>query len=285
MWLVERYVVTNFSTSTPSRQYATVEEVLPKMRSETEYYLTRTSFQILLLAMMGGVFVTFGALFSLLLADGVTTAGPGLLLGGLGFSVGFFMIILSRAALFTEANVMLPATALQSDKIRLPTGAWRFWAVAWIGNMLGAFLIGQVIAFAQIYPDSTYVLLGKTVAKKMVYLNEGGTVIDWLRIVVSGMMGNGMIGIAAFFAIMANTVVGKFIPIFLVVSLFVAANLQHSPANMAYFSLYSAYGGDGNWAELFLWNIIPAGIGNILGGIVLVALPFWYAFRNLTSGD
>lgn len=275
--------MTNSSDQAPTRQHATVDEVLPKMREETEYYLTRTSFQILLLATMGGVFVTFGALFSLLLSDGVTSAGPALLLGGLGFSVGFFMIILGRAALFTEANVMLPATALQSDKIGLPSGAWKFWVIAWVGNMLGAFLIAQIIAFAQIYPDSTYALLGKTVAKKMVYLNEGGAAIDWMRIVVSGMLGNGMIGIAAFFAIMANTVVGKFIPIFLVVSLFVAANLQHSPANMAYFSLYSAYSDDANWLEFFVWNIIPAAIGNILGGAVFVALPFWYAFRTTSS--
>lgn len=267
----------------PTRQHASVEEVLPKMQEETEYYLTRTSFQILLLAMMGGVFVTFGALFSLLLSDGVTTAGPALLLGGLGFSVGFFMIILSRAALFTEANVMLPATALQSERFGLPSAAWKFWVIAWVGNMLGAFLIAQIIAFAQIYPDSTYALLGKTVGKKMVYLNEGGGAVDWLRIVVSGMMGNGMIGIAAFFAIMANTVIGKFVPIFLVVSLFVAANLQHSPANMAYFSLYSAYSGEADWVRYFAWNLVPAGIGNIIGGMVFVALPFWYAFRNAAS--
>lgn len=271
------------SEALPARQHAAADEVLPKMKEEAEYYLTRTTLQTLLLALMGGVFVTFGALFSLLLSDGVASAGPRLLLGGLGFSVGLFMIILGRATLFTEVNVMLPATALQSANFRLPTGAWKFWVIAWVGNMLGAFLIGQIIAFAQVYPDSVFALLSKTVAKKMAYLNDGGMAIDWLRIVVSGMMGNGMIGIAAFFAVMANTVIGKFVPIFLVVSLFVAANLQHSPANMAYFSLYSAYGGDANWTDYFIWNIVPAGIGNIIGGLVFVALPFWYAFRNDAS--
>jgi formate transporter len=275
--------MTKPSEISPARQYASADEVLPKMREETEYYLTRTPFQTLVLSLMGGVFVTFGALFSLLLSDGVTSAGPKLLLQGLGFSVGFFMIILGRAALFTEANVMLPASALQSEKIRLPLDAWKFWAIAWVGNMLGAYIIGHIIAFAQVYPDSVTALLAKTVSKKMMYFNEGGTAIDWLRLVVSGMLGNGMIGIAAFFAIMANTLVGKFIPIFLVVSLFVAANLQHSPANMAYFSIYAAYSGDANWAAYFIWNIVPAGIGNVLGGIILVALPFWYAFNSVGS--
>jgi formate/nitrite transporter FocA (FNT family) len=73
---------------------------------------------------------------------------------------------------------------------------------------------------------------------------------------------------------------GNFVPIFLAVSLFVAGSLQRSPANMGYFSLSMATGGGPVWADAFLWNVIPAGIGNILGGSLLVALPFWVAFRR-----
>ena len=65
--------------------------------------------QILVLAMMGGGFVTVGALFSVLLAVAVTTPGVERLVEGLGFSAGFFFVILSDAVLFTEANVVLPA--------------------------------------------------------------------------------------------------------------------------------------------------------------------------------
>ena len=102
--------------------------------------------------------------------------------------------------------------------------------------------------------------------------------MSWFKIVVSGMFGNGLIGMAAFFAIMARTLISKFIPIVLIVTFFVAANLQHSPANMGYFSLMMATGEGPGWAAAFLWNIIPAGIGNIIGASLLVALPFWYSF-------
>jgi formate transporter len=84
---------------------------------------------------------------------------------------------------------------------------------------------------------------------------------------------------------MANTLVSKFIPVFLVVSLFVAGNLQHSPANMGYFSLIMAMDGGPGWSDAFFWNILPAGIGNILGGTLLVALPFWFAFRSYLPGS
>jgi len=53
---------------------------------------------------------------------------------------------------------------------------------------------------------------------------------------------------AAFFAMMGRTIIGKYVPILLAVTVFVAANFQHSPANM-------------------------------LGAALLVAAPFWYVFR------
>ena len=189
------------------------------------------------------------------------------------------MIILARAALFTEANVVLPASLLQGNAYSLLGKAARFWAIAWVGNMLGCYLLGQVIAFAQHYPEAFQSTLSYMVSKKMSYMAEG-TTSAWLQIVVSGMLGNALIGMAAFFATMANTLVSKFIPIFLVVSLFVAGNLQHSPANMGYFSLIMAMGEGPGWSDAFLWNILPAGLGNILGGTLLVALPFWFAFRD-----
>ena len=83
------------------------------MKREAEYFLTRSVGQILVLALAGGMFVTLGALFSLLLSDGFSAPGAKLLMQGLGFSTGFFMIILSRSALFTEANVIFPASYLQ----------------------------------------------------------------------------------------------------------------------------------------------------------------------------
>jgi formate/nitrite transporter FocA (FNT family) len=57
------------------------------------------------------------------------------------------------------------------------------------------------------------------------------------------MLVNGLIGMAAFFTSMANALIGKYVPVFLVVTLFVAGNFQHSPANMGYFSLCMATGG------------------------------------------
>jgi formate transporter len=121
--------------SRPAPQYLAAEHVVAEMADHGVRRLrTLSSAQILVLAMMAGAFVTVGALFSVLLAVGIHTPGVERLTEGLGFSAGFFFVILSDSVLFTEANVVLPATILRSrGSSRLATIA-RFWALAWIGR-------------------------------------------------------------------------------------------------------------------------------------------------------
>ena len=101
--------------------------------------------------------------------------------------------------------------------------------------------------------------------------------------VYARMLANWLVGLAAFFATMGRTILDKFIPLFLVVSLFVAAGFQHSPANMAYFSLASGAGIGPEWSAALAWSIVPAAIGNLLGGLLLVVLPLWIAFGSKHS--
>lgn len=83
---------------------------------------------------------------------------------------------------------------------------------------------------------------------------------------------------------MGRTIVGKYVPVLLAVSLFVAAGFQHSSANMGFFALHIAHGGDLDWATALGWNIVPAGIGNLLGAATL-AIPYWYVFRRPLGPD
>ncbi len=230
----------------------------------------------LVLSIMAGSFITFGALFSVLISAGVESTGLNLLLQGFGFSVGFFMVILTGAHLFSETNVVLPASLLNCRADELAFGAMKFWGIAILGNIIGAFLVGFFINYAHDYPQDVLAELTKITDKKMAYF-QGNDYQHWFQAVISGVFGNWLVGMAAVFAIMGKTIIGKYIPVFLAVSLFVAANFQHSPANIGYFSLIMPTGLGPGWENAILWNLIPAAIGNILGGIFLVALPFWYA--------
>lgn len=211
----------------------------------------------------------------MLLVAGVDAPGVRRLIEGLAFSSGFFFVILSESVLFTEANVVLPATVLEEHRGGMKVA--RFWVLALIGNFLGALLIAAAISAAQMYDTETIELLGEVVEHKMAYREIGG-LGAWLAVVLSGVLANWLVGMAAFFAMMARTILGKYIPVALAVTAFVAANLQQSPANMGYFSLLMSHTEGPGWVAAFAWNILPAGVGNLIGGLLLVALPFWFVF-------
>lgn len=85
-------------------------------------------------------------LLAVLLAAGIEAPGLQRLVGGFGFSTGFFFVVRSEAVLFTEANVVLPATLLETR--RSGRRIARFWAIGWIGNLVGAIVTAHLIAAA-----------------------------------------------------------------------------------------------------------------------------------------
>jgi len=174
---------------------------------------------------------------------------------------------------------VLPASILNCSSRELMTGALKFWVITIAGNVTGALLTGYLINYAQAYPPEIIGGLEHVIHKKLAYY-RGNTATYWFKAVVSGIFGNWLVGMAAVFATMGKTIIGKYIPVLLAVTLFVAANFQHSPANMGYFSLIMANGTGPGWQTAITWNLLPAAIGNIIGGILLVALPFWYVLSE-----
>ena len=101
----------------------------------------------------------------------------------------------------------------------------------------------------------------------------------WFAVLLSAILGNWLVGMAGFLATAARTVFGKILGVLFPIIAFVAIGLQHSPANMGYFSVGLINGGSCiGWGEALFWNILPASLGNIIGGAVLVALLFWYTY-------
>jgi formate transporter len=272
------------ATEPPPSQYVGAEHVIDQMATFGHDRIHRLNpWRVFVLAILAGGFITIGGLFSVLLGAGVEPEGLQRLVEGFAFSAGFFFVVLSEAVLFTEANVVMPATLLSSKGAAGRVA--RFWAIAWVGNLAGALVVAQLVAAAQTYPGPVMELLGELVEAKLAYSREG-TAAAWGQVVLSGVLANWLVGMAAFFAMMGRTILGKYVPVLLAVTVFVAANFQHSPANMGYFALWMAETGQGpGWATAMGWNIIPAGIGNMIGASLLVAAPFWYVFRPTLDAE
>jgi formate transporter len=278
-------ITKNSGTAVPVAQYIGADRVMRTIAQHgAQKILGMNPLRIFALAVLAGGFLTIGALLSVQFAVGTDNAGLIRILGGMGFSTGFLFVILTGSLLFTEVNVMIPGSVIHH---RYQVGRIvRFWGLVWLGNLVGALLVGFLLGYALVYPPESRELLQHIVDVKMSYQQIGG-VNGWTEVVVSGAFANWMVGFAAFFSVMGRTIVDKAIPVFLAVTAFVACGFQHSPANMSYFSLATGEGFGPDWVAAMVWNIIPAGIGNILGGALMVAAIMSYAhgsgFRDRRS--
>lgn len=251
-------------------------EVVLGFVDHAEEFLAAGSLRQAALAFAGGSFIAFGAMLSVVLTVGIEQEGFARLLLGLGFASGFVLVILSGAALFTEVNVLLPELFLRNPR-DLCRRCWRFWIIVYLGNAAGALFVGALLNGSQVIGPEQAERLTELIGEKMSLMDLG--VEGWFAVLISGILGNWLVGMAAFLATAARTISGKILGILFPIVAFVAIGLQHSPANMGYFAIGLIHGDVGtSWGEAIWWNLVPATLGNLLGGAILVALLFWYAF-------
>lgn len=254
----------------------TPHEVVLGFVAHAEEYLAAGPVRQALLAFTAGSFIGFGAMLSIVLTLGVTTEGLARLLLGLGFAAGFTLVILSGSALFTEVNVLLPDFFLQR-RGRVDSRLLRFWGIVVVGNAVGALVVGGMLNAADVVGPEEAERLRELIAEKVRFREQGTE--GWFKVVLSGILGNWLVGMAAFLATAARTVSGKILGILFPIITFVALGVQHSPANMGYFSIGLIHGDIGTtWGEAIAWNLVPAAIGNVIGGAILVGLLFWYTY-------
>lgn len=121
----------------------------------------------------------------------------------------------------------------------------------------------------------------------MIQLSSVGLgALGWFQVVLSAGLGNYLVGMAAFLASRSRNNISTVFGVFFPVLMFVALGVQHSPANMGFFMLGLTYSGiyhidtGVGWGVAFGWNIVPASIGNIVGGILLVLLLFSFGITR-----
>jgi len=270
----------NCGHQVPSREEIrrTPYEVVLSFLEHAEELLVSSPLRQAALAFTAGSFICFGAILSVALTTDVESVAASRLLLGVGFAAGFILVVLSGSALFTEVNVLLPEMFLSRPK-DLCRRCWRFWAIAYLGNASGALFVGLMVDRAHLLGDRQGLRLFELLNEKMEFKELG--VEGWFAVLLSGILGNWLVGMALFLATAARTVPGKIIGVLFPIVTFVAIGVQHSPANMAYFSVGLIRGGSGiGWGEAIWWNIVPASIGNVIGAALLVSLLFWYTYGH-----
>ena len=218
-------------------------------------------------AILAGAFIALGGTLSLIVGygfPGITAENPAMqkLLSGAMFPIGLILVVLLGTELFTGNNaVLVPAWI----KGRYGLGeVLRNWTLVYLFNFVGATGFTYLFVYLAGLTDP------EIYSQAAVAIAEAKCSMAWGVVFLKGVGANWCVCLAVWLALTTRSTVGKMLGCWLPVMAFVALGYEHSIANMFYIPL-----GIMNGAEVGVWqsvtaNFIPATLGNIVGGALLV---------------
>ncbi|MBO9477682.1 formate/nitrite transporter family protein [Shimia sp. R11_0] len=229
---------------------------------------------LITLSILGGVFISLGALFYTQTTSGFTDLHGGLkLMGGVAFSLGLILCVVGGAELFT-GNTMIVMAYVDG---RISSRALlRNWAVVLLGNALGCFAMLALVYGAGLYEGAH--------GARAAAITSGKLSLGPLEAFCRGILCNALVCLAVWLAVSARSAMGMILSIVWPVTAFVAIGLEHSIANL-YLIPAGALSGAELTTEGFLRNILPVLAGNILGGAGGVALAYRLAYGRAPLED
>ena len=241
------------------------------------------------LAIAAGALIAFGAQVSLTVMTGTAenlSWGIAKLVGAMTFATGLMMVVLTGAELFT-GNVMMTFSVIEKKTSFVKL--LRNWTIVYIGNFIGSVVLALLIYYSGCSHNS-HEALG-VLSLKTAYQKVN---LTWVEAFTRGILCNWLVCLAIWMASSARLVIGKIFAIFFPIMTFVASGYEHSIANMFFLtnglfakhtaSIVAASGLTAqqlstlNIKSLFINNLIPVTLGNIIGAIVFVVLLFWTAY-------
>ena len=182
------------------------------------------------------------------------------------FGVGLVIIVFTNTELFTSNNMYLTVSSAEGRT------SWKQTALLWIscyfGNLAGALLLTALLMGAgsldQLAPN--HALFEGALHKA----HQSAEVIFF-----KGVLANWIVCLAVRVALRCQDEVAKILVLVLIVFIFVYLGFEHSIANMGTFSMAMLAGGTLTTADA-VHNLLFSTIGNVVGGVLLVGLPFTF---------
>ncbi len=137
-------------------------EILKTVIEDGHENLARANAGLALSGLAAGLNISFSALA--LAVVGAMTGGVGLV-AMLFYPVGFLIVVLGRAQLFTE-NTVTPVTVVLTETSNL-ANMLRFWAVVFASNILGAAIFAAAVTYGNLLDPAAFRLLLEEAAHNM----------------------------------------------------------------------------------------------------------------------
>jgi formate/nitrite transporter FocA (FNT family) len=181
------------------------------------------------------------------------------LVAALGYSLGFLFVTMGRQQLFTETTLTVTLPYLKGTHAMRDVA--RYWSIVFAANIAGTLLFAAAASIPGLFsPDAVHAftdLGAKTVEPGFAGVLVRGVFAGWL--------------IALMVWLMPAASSAKFAVIIAVTWLIAVAQFSHVIAGAAEGAFAAIHGAIG-WGDYLIGFLIPALVGNSIGGVVVVAL-------------
>jgi len=249
---------------------------------------TLTTFALSILA---GVFIALGIQLSMLVTHTATSSyGLNQLVGGVAFTLALVLIVIAGAELFT-GNCLI-AMSFMARKITGKDLA-RNLIIAFIGNFIGALTLVLWIYVSKQWTINNYLLGAKIVLAANDKVN-----IPFGAAFARGVICNALVCLGIWLCYSARSNMDKILALLWPISCLIACGFEHCVVNMWLIPMglvlkgnsavlaaaEKFHGGKLDLSNLTLFkgflidNLFPVVLGNLFGGIVLVAGVYWFIY-------
>lgn len=203
-------------------------------------------------------------------------------LGALAFPVGFAMIILLGLELVTGNFAVIPMAVL-GRKTSVEKLLYN-WTCAFLGNLIGSIFFGALFFIAATKSGHVYdaAIVAKIVAaaadKTLAYreLGAAGIAVVFTKAVLC----NWMVTMGVVMGAASTSTSGKILALWLPVFTFFALGLEHCVVNMFVIPTAMMLKAPITFSDWWLWNQVPATLGNILGGAFFTGVLLYSTYYN-----
>jgi formate/nitrite transporter FocA (FNT family) len=241
------------------RKHPRAQVLYETIRLEGEQELNRPAWALTWSGVAAGLSMGFSLMAMGLLRAALPEAPWAKLIISLGYPVGFLVVIVARQQLFTE-NTLTPVLPLLHNRNgQTLVRVLRLWLIVLAANVVGTLLFAWALHGTSIFSEevkAAFAAIGRSAL-------AGGFGSHFLRAIVSGWL------IALMVWMLAGASSRGFIVV-VITYLIGLGELSHVIAGSAE-TLFAVFNGDATvWDYLYRF-MVPVALGNMLGGIALVA--------------
>jgi formate/nitrite transporter FocA (FNT family) len=231
------------------------------VREDGEAALTRAPGALVLSGLAGGLSMGFSFLAQSLIRADLPDQRWAHLIDSFGYSIGFIIVILAQQQLFTESTVtaMLPVLTRRSLAVLGATA--RLWIIVLVANLIGTWMFAGLLLPDGIFDDDVVRALGRGAIEAV----PAGFWPAFLKAVFAGWL------IALMVWLLPSARSARLLTVLIVAYLVSLARLSHIVAGSVEAS-YAVMSGSVTLVDYFVKFMAPTLLGNIVGGVALVAL-------------